>query len=308
MPRRVIGMDAGGSKLLAGVVAEDGEILFRTVRSWPEDRSREAVLACIAGVVEEARAQADRVEAVGCGIPATVEIATGYAAACAHLPLVEFGFGDWLADTTGLPAFVDNDATLAMLAEHRRGAARGTQEAVLLTIGTGIGGGLVTRGRLLRGASGAAGEPGHMTIDFDGPPCPGDCPGRGCLEAYVSGPALAEAARDFEIKPNAVLTGADVIDAALARHELAHRAIDEMGQKLGVGMANLMNLLEPEIIVLGGGVGVHAGPLLLDPAERVARERALEPAASQARMATAELGAEAGMLGAAILALEAGQV
>jgi glucokinase len=181
-------------------------------------------------------------------------------------------------------------------------------EAVLLTIGTGIGGGIVSGGRLLRGATGAAGEPGHMTIDADGPPCPGDCPGRGCLEAYVSGPALAAAARDFEIRPNALLTGADVIDAALARHEEAHRAIERMGDRLGAGIASLLNLLEPEMVLIGGGVGAHAGSLLLDPAERSARSRALEPAASAARIVLAELGADAGMLGAAILALEGGQV
>jgi glucokinase len=193
--------------------------------------------------------------------------------------------------------WVDNDATLALLAEARRGAARAASDVVLLTIGTGIGGGIMSGGRLVRGDRGAAGEPGHMTIEADGPPCPGDCPGRGCLEAFVSGPALARMGW-----PSA----ADGIAAARAGDEDARVALEQMGGKLGVGFASLMNLLDPEVIVVGGGFGSDAGPLLLEPAERVARSRALEPAASTVRFAVAELGEDAGMLGAAMLAFAGG--
>lgn len=319
MSRRVIGIDAGGSKLLAGVVDEQGDVLFRTLRAWPSERTREAVLAEFAAVVAEARAQDDSVDAIGCGIPATVDVSTGATSACAHLPLAGFGFGEWLAAESGLPSFVANDATVAMLAEHRRGGARGTLDAVLLTIGTGIGGGIVSRGHIVHGASGAAGEPGHMTIDADGPPCPGDCPGRGCLEAYVSGPALAALGLDYAARADdynlgrtlaakGELTAADVIDAARAGDPGAHEALQRVGQKLGAGIASLLNLLEPEVVLIGGGMGAHAGALLLEPAERTARERALEPAASQARIELAELGADAGMLGAALFALELGHV
>jgi glucokinase len=295
MSRRVIGLDAGGTKLLAGVVAEDGEVSFRTVRAWPGEAGREDVLLSFLTAVEEARRDAGDVEAIGVGLPGTMDLAAGVAVGCRHLPIAGFEFRDWLAGETGLPVLVDNDATLAMLAEHRRGAARGVLDAVMLTIGTGIGGGILSAGRLLRGTHGAAGEPGHMTIDADGPPCPGDCPGRGCLEAYVSGPVLA--------RMGGKATAAEVVRAARDGDETASAALDQMGEKLGAGIASLLNLLDPEVVVIGGGLGADAGSLLLEPAERVARERALEPAASGTRMAVAELGEDAGMLGAAMLAL-----
>ena len=293
MSRRVIGLDAGGTKLRAGVVEDSGRVVAQALREWPQDGGREAVLACFAAVIAEL--WDEQVEAVGAGIPATVDVATGHASACAHLPLADFAFGDWLREQARVPALVDNDSTLAMLAEARTGAARDALEAVMLTIGTGIGGGIVSGGELLRGATGAAGEPGHMTIDADGPPCRGDCPGRGCLETYVSGSALAAAARRpaHEVLADAHAGDADAI-----------ALLEGMGEKLGAGIASLLNLLEPQVVVIGGGFGSAAGELLRAPAERVARERALEPAGSRARIVGAELGDEAGMLGAAMLALE----
>ena len=320
MKRRVIGLDAGGTKLLAGVVDDAGQVLHRTVRPWGLNASRDDVLGAFVSAVEEARAAVGDdgvITAIGAGLPATMDVAAGVAVGCRHLPIAGFAFRDWLAAQTGLPVFVDNDATLALLAESRRGAAQGARDAVMLTIGTGIGGGLMSDGRLVRGAHGAAGEPGHMSIDADGPPCPGDCPGRGCLEAYVSGPALARMGREYaEIAPDynlgrmlaerGDLTAADVVHAARAGDPGAHEALVRMGEKLGVGIASLLNLLDPEVVVIGGGLGADAGSLLAAPAERIARERALEPAASAARVVVAELGEDAGMLGAAMLALAGG--
>jgi glucokinase len=318
MSRRVIGLDAGGTKLLAGVVAEDGEVLFRTVRPWPSEVQREDVLLRVLTAVQEAQREAGEVDAIGVGLPATMDLASGTAVGSRHLPLAGFAFRDWLAEQVSLPVFVDNDATLAMLAEHRSGAARGTLDAVMLTIGTGIGGGILSGGRLLRGARGAAGEPGHMTLDSDGPPCPGDCPGRGCLEAYVSGPVLARMGYEYAatapdynlgrmLADSGELTAADVVRAARLGDPGAHEGLQRMGEKLGAGIAGLLNLLDPEVVVIGGGLGSDAGPLLLEPAERVARERALEPAASCARIETAQLGEDAGMLGAAMLAQSGGE-
>ena len=310
-------MDAGGTKLLAGVVDEDGRVLFQTFRSWARETTREDVLLRFETALQEARRHSDGIEAVGAAIPANVDITSGTAVSCRHLPLAGFAFRDWLADVSGLPSYIDNDATAAMLAEHRLGAARGAQEALMLTIGTGIGGGIVSGGRVVRGMHGAAGEPGHMSIDFDGPPCPGDCPGRGCLEAYVSGPVLARlgyayAARaaDYQLgrtlAARGELTGADVVEAARAGDPGAREALARMGEKLGVGIANLVNLLDPEVIVVGGGAGADAGHLLLETAERVARERALEPGASDVRIEVAELGEASAMIGAGLLALAGG--
>jgi glucokinase len=317
MSRRVIGLDAGGTKLLAGVVDEDGNLLCRTVRTWPREAEREDVLLRFQTAVAEALRGAGPVDAIGVGLPATLDLASGVAVGCRHLPIAGFAFRDWLADATGIPVYLDNDATLALLAEHQRGAARGATDAVMMTIGTGIGGGLISAGRLVRGARGAAGEPGHMTIDAEGIECPGDCPGRGCLEAYVSGQALARIGYEYAalapdynlgrvLAVNGELTAADVVQAARAGDPGAREALTAMGEKLGVGIASLLNLLDPDVVVIGGGLGSDAGPLLLGPAERVARSRALEPAASQVRIAAAMLGEDAGMLGAAMLAFAGG--
>lgn len=315
MSRRVIGLDAGGTKLLAGVVDETGSVLHRSVRGWPPDAGREQVLELFRAAIEDA----GEADAIGAGLPATMDIANGVAAGCRHLPLAGFAIRDWLAKEAGAPAWVDNDATLALLAEARHGAARGARDALLITIGTGVGGGIMTAGRLVRGARGAAGEPGHMTIDADGPECPGDCPGRGCLEAYVSGPVLARMGHEYAAKgpdynlgrmlaEKGELTAAHVVHAARAGDPGAHEALVRIGEALGTGLASLLNLFDSEVVVIGGGLGSDAGPLLLEPAERVARSRALEPAASRARFAVAELGADAGMLGAAMLALAGGDV
>jgi glucokinase len=319
MNRRFMGLDAGGTKLLVGVVDDAGEVLFRTVRTWPAEAELEDVQLRFQTGIAEALRHVEAVDAIGVGLPATMDVASGTPVGSRHLPIAGFPFRDWLAGEVDMPVFVDNDATLALLAEHRKGAARGALEAVMLTIGTGIGGGLISAGRLVRGAHGAAGEPGHMSIDADGPPCPGDCPGRGCLEVYVSGAALARMGYEYAaiapdynlgrvLAANGELTAMDVVQAAWSGDPGAREGLQRIGEKLGVGVANLLNLLDPEVVVIGGGLGAHAGMLLLEHTERVARERALEPAASSARIVRAELGEDAGMLGAAMLAADGGDV
>src|SRR5204862_6016820 len=154
------------------------------------------VLKSMLDAVREARQIAPDVDAIGAGIPSTVDQKTGVSVGCVHLPLADFPFRDWLEEESGLPVYVDNDVNLAVLGEHCAGAARNASDALMLTLGTGIGGGVISSGRLIRGASGAATEPGHMAIEHDGMPCPGNCPGRGCLVAYVSGTALAARGRD----------------------------------------------------------------------------------------------------------------
>jgi glucokinase len=302
MSRRLIGLDAGGTKLLAGVVDDGGAVLFRAVYPWPVGASLAEVCAAFRRAFADAREAAGDVDAIGVGLPATMDIAAGVAVGCRHLAIAGFAFRDWFAGETGLPVHVDNDATLALLAEARSGAARGASDALMLTIGTGIGGGILSGGRLVRGARGAAGEPGHMTIDADGPECPSECPGRGCLEAFVSGPALVRMLPD-----RSHAAAVDAVQAARDGDAAAADALTRMGEKLGVGLASLLNLLDPEVVVIGGGFGSDAGPLLVDPAERVARQRALEPAASKTRFVLAELGEDAGMLGAALLAAAGGE-
>lgn len=319
MKRRVVALDAGGTKLLWGVVDEDLDVHHRVMAHWPEPRTREGVLRLMLDAVEDARSVAPEVEAIGAGIPSTVDQKTGVSVGCVHLPLADFPFRDWLEGESGLPVYVDNDVNLAILGEHHAGAARNVSDAVMLTLGTGVGGGVISGGRLIRGATGAATEPGHMTIEADGLPCPGNCPGRGCLEAYVSGPALARMGREYAalapdyqlgrmLAEKGDLTGADVVQAARAGDPGAREALQRMGTKLGAGIANLMNIFDPDVVIVGGGLGANAGELLLEPARRAARERALRPAATRAQIVPAYFKEDAGKIGGALLALQRGEV
>jgi glucokinase len=223
-------------------------------------------------------------------------------------------FRDLVAERIGLPVFVDNDANAAMLAEWRFGAARGAGDAALLTIGTGIGGGLVIGGALQRGSQGAGAELGHMVVQADGPRCNGNCPNRGCLEAVCSGTALArEARRLAEERPGSGLgealaagreiSGPLVTDLAHDGDDAAIEAVAVIGRWLGIGVANLVNMLNPDVVVIGGGV-IAAGDLLLAPARAVVAERALSPSREHVRIVPARFGAESGMLGAATLAFD----
>src|SRR3954451_12365561 len=190
---RVIGVDLGGTKLLVGTVDSSLQVHHRAHRPAAENSTAE-LLDAIVDAVREARETADDdVEAVGFGIPSLIDRERGIAVSTVHLPIKDLPFRDLMAERIGLPVFVDNDATAAMLAEWRFGAARGASDALLLTVGTGIGGGMVVGDALQRGAGGPAAEFGHMTIDRDGPVC--TCGSQGCLEEYVSGRALERGAR-----------------------------------------------------------------------------------------------------------------
>jgi glucokinase len=309
----VIGVDLGGTKLLAGTVDAQLRVHHRAYRL----ARRDAVLETIVEAVVEAREATDReVLAVGVGVPCLVQPGSGVAMACNHLPLVDVPVRDLLAERLDLPVVVDNDATAALVAESRWGAARDARHVVMLTIGTGVGGGVLVDGRVLRGASGAGAELGHVVIDAAGPPCPGNCPNRGCLEAFVSGPALAiEGLRRAQDEPESGLgqaraagreiTGPLVTELAHDGDVVAREAVLTLGRHLGVGIASLVNVFNPEVVVIGGGL-VAVGELLLDPARAVVAERALVPARDQVRIVAARFGDESGMLGAAGLALDVG--
>lgn len=313
-PTCVIGVDLGGTKLLAGTVDRDLNVHHRAHRP-AAGGDRAAVLDRVVGAVEEAVAAAPgAVVGVGFGIPSLIDRERGIAVSTVHLPIADLAFRDIMAERLGLPVAVDNDANVAMLAEHRFGAAAGTDHAVLLTIGTGIGSGIVVHGRLVRGAVGAAAEIGHMVIDMDGPPCHGNCPNHGCLEALVSGTAigrygtLAAAADPRGALATALASGRPMSGALVT--ELAHDGdpaardcLRTAGLALGVGLSNVVNIFNPEVVVIGGGV-IAAGDLLLDPAREEMRARALSPSRDIVRIVPARFGAESGMLGAAILAFD----
>lgn len=311
-PPCVIGVDLGGTKLLAGAVDRELNVHHRAHRTAPGG-DRAAVLDRVVDAVQEAIAAAPgEVRAVGFGIPSLIDQERGIAVSTVHLPIADLPFRDIMMERLGLPVVVDNDANVAMLAEHRLGAAAGTRHAVLLTIGTGIGSGIVVDGKLVRGAVGAAGELGHMVIDLDGPRCHGNCPNRGCLEALVSGTAIGEAglvaahvdpdgALGAAVAAGRPMTGALVTELAHEGDPAALACLQTAGRALGVGLANIVNIFNPEVVVIGGGV-IAAGDLLLDPAREEMRARALSPSRDVVRIVPARFGAESGMLGAAILA------
>ncbi|MGI8438999.1 MAG: ROK family protein [Thermoleophilaceae bacterium] len=312
--RRVIGVDAGGTKLLGGVVGEDLVVHHRVHRLWRgEDLS--ALLGTMVEAVEEARRASPEVEAVGFGIPSLMDRRSGQSVTSVHLPLDGVPFGDLMSERLGLPVVVDNDANGAVLAEQRFGAARGASDVILLTLGTGIGGGIVLGGELYRGSVGAAAELGHMVVDMNGPLCQGACPNRGCLEAVASGTAIgregAEVAREDPDSAlgraalqGVALTGALVTELAHDGDSAARGVLTLVGERLGVGIANLVNIFNPEVVVVGGGAAA-GGEMLLEPARRVVAERALRPSRDVVRIVSARFGPESGMLGAAALALDA---
>lgn len=311
--RRTIGLDAGGTKLLTGVVGEALEVDHREHALWAGNGCDE-VIEQMMDAVGRALASSPDAVGIGLGIPALVDSRSGVARSSVHLPLEGVDLGAVARERFGLPVVVDNDANAAMACEHRHGAARGTSDAALLTIGTGIGGGLVLDGRLYRGANGFGAELGHMVVDLDGAPCSEGCTGRGCLEAVASGSALARtghaAAGRLPDSPlgrarsDGAVTGRTVTEAALAGDPVALEIVDHAGRRLGAGLVSIVNALNPEVIVVGGGV-MALGDLLLGPARAVVIERALRPSREAVRIVPAQFGEDAGMLGAALLAMDA---
>jgi glucokinase len=310
---RAIGIDAGGTKLLGGVVDGSPAVRERVHRFW-RGADRDEVLDVMVQAVEECRAAAPDAIAVGFGIPSVVDAATGTSEYSVHLPLVDVPFREVMRERIGLPVLVDNDANLALLAESRAGAARGARHALMLTLGTGIGGAMLLDGRLYRGARGGGAELGHVVVDIDGPPCSGGCPNRGCLEALASGSAigregeaaarrLPESALGAALADGRAITGGLVTELAHDGDEAAIEVLSVAGRRLGAGLASLINAFQPEVIVIGGGA-VAAGELLIGPAREVAMATALPPLRRDVRIVAAELAEEAGMVGAGILALE----
>jgi glucokinase len=311
----VIGLDLGGTKLLAGLVDPDLRVLERTYRLAPPSNDPEDLLQLVVDEVHELTHRGivapEDVVGVGVGIPSLIDQATGVAVSTVHQPFDGVPVRDELQDRLQLPVALDNDGNCAMLAEWRAGAARGCDDAVLMTVGTGIGSGVVAGGSLIRGSTGAATELGHMVVDFDGPLCP--CTNRGCLEALASGTALGrEGARLAGQRPGSalarlagageVITGVTVTEQAQLGDRAAREALERVGTLLGVGIANAMNIFNPEVVLIGGGVSA-AGELLLGPARTEARRRA-RPPSNGVRVEAATFGADAGMVGAAVLALD----
>jgi glucokinase len=294
-----IGVDLGGTKILAGVVTRDGAIVRRHERATPQD-SQESVLRELEAAVNEL--MEDEVGAIGFGVPSPIDQVAGVVVECVNLPLRDFALRDHMANRFGLPVGLDNDANAAAIGEWRAGAGRGVDDLVMLTLGTGLGGGVINAGRPFRGSRGAGVELGHVVIVHDGRPCQGACQGHGHLEPYVTGLAATAAAQEA-FGPSA--DAHRLVRLAHEGDETARSILADIGRYLGSAMGSFANIFAPELIVIGGGFGVAGWEYLIPSAEEILRREALRPMRDQVRVVPAELGTAAGLIGAAFVAFDA---
>jgi glucokinase len=309
--RYVVGIDLGGTNIVVGTVAEDGSEMHGLVSepTMPEQGS-DAVVARIVKLARVSLAQASgrAVAGIGIGAPGPLDTARGLVLLTPNLGWTNFPLRDRITEGLGLPATLDNDANCAIFGEWWRGAARGAKHVVGLTIGTGIGGGIVLDGQIYHGASDIAGELGHMTIDSTGRRC--KCGNYGCLEAYASGPAIAaravegvEAGAETSL-PEYVrgdlskITAQVVYEAAHDGDEYAREVVHDTAKVLGAGVANIINIFNPQVVVICGGVTL-AGDQLFVPLRSEVKRRAFKPAANACRIVPGELTGTAGVYGAA---------
>ena len=302
-PVYVLGLDIGGTKLAAGTVDDTGGVRSFLVESTRPEEGPERGLSRLFELGRRAVAEAglewSQVASVGIGSGGPLDSARGVLIAPPHLPgWLDVPIVAQAEAAFGLPVALENDATAAAAGEHRYGAGAGTSHMVYLTISTGVGGGVVIDGRLYRGATGNGGELGHVTVDCDGRPCRG-CGRKGCLEAYVSGTSIAERAREAGMGE---VTASDVAAAARAGDPVATVVWDETTEALGCGLTSIVNLFEPQLVVLGGGVVSGTGEQLLGPLRERVRREAMGSAGEAARIVEAQLGPHVGVVGAGAIA------
>ena len=317
MPPRtkyLVGVDLGGTNIVAGALAEDGSDVL-ALRSEPTraDQGADAVVdrivrmidTVIAETIAQTGARRDDMIGIGVGAPGPLDRERGIVVTTPNLGWTNFPLRDVVAERTRMPVRIDNDANCATLGEWWLGAARGASNVIGMTIGTGIGGGIILGGRLYHGSSDVAGEIGHATIDITGRRC--KCGNYGCLEAYASGPSIADRAREalsgddnLMVKmaggdPSRI-TAATVYEAAKKGDDVALDVVRETSRFLGAGIANLLNIFNPEVVVIAGGV-TQAGETLFAPLRREVRKRAFKPAVDACEIVPGVLVA-AGVVGA----------
>ena len=304
-----IGIDIGGTQLRAALVTREGTIVERDRRPTPADDPA-TLVDTLSQLITALRQQAGEDLPVGVGMAGLVttdgEVRYGPNIGVRDLPLAAA-----LRGSVGGRVVVANDASVAALGEQRSGAGAGVQDLILATLGTGVGGGLVVGGRLITGASGFAGELGHVVVAEHGRPCP--CGNRGCVEAYASGSAIGALARDRLVDPHTVsslrdlehVAGPEVTAAARAGDRVAREVLEEAGSWLGVALASLVNVLDPHLILLGGGAAEAAAPWMLEPTRRTMAAHLVGSAWREPPpVELAVLGDDAGVVGAGLLALE----
>ena len=312
----VLGVDVGGTKVAAGPVSRAGVQLAPPLLDSSRAVDTASFLSALETSLRRALVEFDRFgpQAIGLACAGTIDSRRGVVVASPNLPLRDVPLAQILEEALKVPVMLENDGNAAVLGEAAVGAAAGLRHVVMLTLGTGVGGGLLLDGRVYRGAGGGAGELGHTIVQADGRPCL--CGGRGCLEMYASGPALAGYATAraghprmdpkgalLALRERGRLTGGVVARLAREGHAGALEAVRELAGWLGVGLVNVTNTFDPEIIVVGGGVG-ELGELLLEPARDFLQKNAMAPGRDQVKVASAVLGNKAGLVGGALTAWE----
>ena len=308
-----IGIDVGGTNVKIALVNEQGNIIYSNSIPTRAEMGYEYTInnmkEAIAELIKETKSDAKSIEGIGFGFPGQIDYQKGIVRLAPNIPgWVEVPIAEIIEKEFGIPTRVDNDVRCAALGELNYGAGIGCENLICITVGTGIGSGLIINGKLVRGASNAAGEIGHIKLDMNGGPLCG-CGDRGCLEAFASGPSIVAMAEEY-IKggkstkyrelANPDITPYIVSEAAKQGDPVAKRIFTIMGEYIGIGLASVVNLLNPEKIIIGGGVAA-AGDLLLNPIKENLIKRAMPIAGAAVEIVPAQLGNSAGVIGASLL-------
>lgn len=307
----VLAADLGGTHLRAATVDRNGQIHFRLKQQTPQAKKADEIVRALVLAARECEKQNPNapIGAISVAVPGTVNVQEGVVVKAPNVPCLDgFRLAAALSGELNLPAILENDANAAAVGEMWQGAGRGRNTIVCVTLGTGVGGGIILEGKLWRGVDGSAAEIGHMGVDpFGGVAC--TCGSRGCLEVYASATAIVRMTREARPRyPDSVLHSAEqltaqqIYDAGMGGDELALEVFRRMGVYLGIGLANLINILNPEMIVIGGGV-VNGWDLFAKHMLQQVAERAFPLPAARVKIMPGECGDDAGLLGAAHLAL-----
>ena len=307
----VIGIDLGGTNIKGALLDFDGHTLEKIRISTDGEKGVsvviERILTVIGDLIKWSSVSKEAIAGIGIGVPGQIDYQEGKIIFAPNLGWHNIYIRDLIAKATGLPVYLDNDGNVAALGEMWSGAGKGYSDIIAVTIGTGIGGGIIINSRIHRGVSGSAGEIGHMIMQKDGPLC--NCGKKGCLESLTAAPAILRMAKHAmasglytALKDYINLEAKDVFIAAESGDEIAQDIISQSAEYLGLAIANLMNILNPEIVIIGGGVA-RAGDILLKPIREKAMANSLEVAAKAVKIVPAHLGNDAGCIGAGALVL-----
>lgn len=314
MAKNRIGIDVGGTNVKIALVDSDGKIGYSNTIPTRAEMGYEYTInnmkQAIRDLMTETKLSAKDIEGIGFGLPGQVDFKSGIVRLITNIPgWVEIPLAKMIEDEFHIPTRIDNDVRCAALGELNFGAGKGCENLICITVGTGIGSGLIINGKLVRGASNAAGEIGHIKLQMhDGPIC--GCGDTGCLEAFASGPSIVAMAEEYilggkstkyrEMANGGAITPFIVAEAAKAGDPVARRIFTRMGEYIGIGMASVVNLLNPERIIVGGGVA-DAGDILLTPLKETIKKRAMKIAGETVEVVPAQLGNTAGVIGASLL-------